>query len=385
MRLTICLLFALATATAHPLLVISVDGLDWRYLRDADKLGLKIPHIRQLMRQGEVTQGIVGVAPTVTWPSHTSLITGARPAGHGILGNRRPNGGDYYWTTDFLQRKTLWHATRAAGLKSASITWPVTVNADIDFNLPEAFSGRNGGAMDYATIAAKASPADLAEQIRLKYPSFGAEWVDDRARALATMFLLSQKKPDLLLLHFVDLDSEAHSQQPYSRGSNAILEYTDELIGRILSVTPKDYVVCLTSDHGFEPVHRLVHPKVVAADVWVVPGLAIAQSAGAVAKLRGREGVGREVPMEEVRRYAPHYPAGVAAFEPAPETMFGSGTKEWQTAFHHGEHGFWPTRADYRSVLVLTGPGIRPGLVPELSMTDIAKRWASILGVRMLP
>jgi predicted AlkP superfamily pyrophosphatase or phosphodiesterase len=380
MRLTLMLLLAIA-AQARPLLVISVDGLDWRYLRDADQLGLKIPHIRKMMRDGEVTQGVVGVAPTVTWPSHTSLITGARPADHGILGNRRPNGGDYYWTTDLLQRKTLWHATRAAGLKSASITWPVTVNADIDYNLPEAFSGRNGGAMDHATIAAKAHPADLAEQIRRKYPSFGAEWVDDRARALATMYLVAEKKPDLLLLHFVDLDSEAHSQQPYSRAANAILEYTDELIGRILSVTPKEYVVCLTSDHGFEPVHRLVHPKVATADVFITPGLAIAKTAAAAAALKGREGVGRSVPMEEVRRYAPHYPEGVAAFEPAAETMFGSETAQWQTEKHHGEHGFWPTRADYRSVLIFTGPGVKPGRVPEVEMTAIAKRWASILGV----
>ena len=382
MRHPLLLLLLTATSLARPLLVISVDGLDWRYLRDADKLGLKIPHIRKLMRTGEVTEGVVGVAPTVTWPSHTSLITGARPADHGILGNKRPNGGDYYWTADFLQRKTLWQAARAASLKTAAITWPVTVTSDINYNLPEAFSGRNGGAMDYATVAAKATPADLAEQIRARYPAFGAEWLDDRARALATMFLVAEKKPDLLLLHFVDLDSEAHTQQPYSRGANAILEYTDELIGRILAVTPKQYVVCLTSDHGFEKVHRLVHPKTVTPAVYITPGLVIATTAEAKAALAGKPGVGREVSMEEVRRYAPHYPAGVAAFEPAAETMFGSETKQWETVFHHGEHGFWPTRPDYRSVLILAGPGIQPKHVPEVEMTAIAARWASILGLK---
>jgi hypothetical protein len=383
MRLFLLLMLA-TLAPARPLLVISVDGLDWRYLRDADKLGLKIPHIRKLMREGEVTEGVIGVAPTVTWPSHTSLITGARPADHGILGNRRPNGGDYYWTADLLKRKTLWHATRAAGLKSASITWPVTVEADIDFNLPEAFSGRNGGAMDFATISAKTNPPGLAEEIRRKYPSFGAEWVDDRARALATMYLLSEKRPDLLLLHFVDLDSEAHSQQPYSRGANSILEYTDELIGGILSVTPKNYVVCLTSDHGFEPVHRLVHPKHLSADFWVSAGLAIATTPAAAKLLEGRPGVGRMVPLDEVRRYAPHYPAGSAAFEPGAETMFGQENKQWETVLHHGEHGFWPTRADYRSIHILAGPGIKPGRKPAIEMTDIANRWAEILGIPSL-
>ncbi|MGH9847658.1 MAG: alkaline phosphatase family protein [Blastocatellia bacterium] len=77
-------------AGSRPLLVISVDGLDYRYLRDADKLGLKIPTLRRLMREGEVTEGIEGVFPTVTWPSHTTMITGVAPAEHGIFNNRRP-------------------------------------------------------------------------------------------------------------------------------------------------------------------------------------------------------------------------------------------------------------------------------------------------------
>jgi hypothetical protein len=53
---------------ARSLIVISVDGLDHRYLRDCDKLGLKIPHLRRLMKEGEWTDGVVGVLPTVTWP-----------------------------------------------------------------------------------------------------------------------------------------------------------------------------------------------------------------------------------------------------------------------------------------------------------------------------
>ena len=30
-------------AAPRKLMVLSVDGLDWRYIRDADRLGLKIP------------------------------------------------------------------------------------------------------------------------------------------------------------------------------------------------------------------------------------------------------------------------------------------------------------------------------------------------------
>lgn len=72
------------------LLVVSVDGLDQRYLETADQLGLKIPNLRKLMREGEFSRGVIGVVPTVTWPSHTTLITGATAEEHGILSNRRP-------------------------------------------------------------------------------------------------------------------------------------------------------------------------------------------------------------------------------------------------------------------------------------------------------
>ena len=70
---------AAQAAPAHKLLVLSVDGLDWRYLRDRDAMGLRIPNFRRLLAKGEVADGVIGVWPTITWPSHTSIITGVRP------------------------------------------------------------------------------------------------------------------------------------------------------------------------------------------------------------------------------------------------------------------------------------------------------------------
>jgi len=243
----------------RPLLVISVDGLDYRYLRDCDKLGLKIPNLRRLMREGEVTEGIVGVFPTVTWPSHTTLITGVDPRVHGILGNRRPrdDGGDYYRDVSLLKTKTLWHAAREAGLKTAAITWPAPVGATIDFNLPEYFQKRRGGAMDLPSIETKATPG-LVEKIAKAFPSFAQEWMDDRTRTLAVVYLLKYERPDLILLRLVDLDAEAHENSPFTREANAVLEYADELIGQRLQAAPPETAVAIVSDHGFERADRVV-------------------------------------------------------------------------------------------------------------------------------
>jgi predicted AlkP superfamily pyrophosphatase or phosphodiesterase len=67
-------------------LVISLDGLDFRYLKNADEYGLKIPNLRRLMANG-VTAPVFGVFPTLTYPSHTTLVTGVQPDRHGIYGN----------------------------------------------------------------------------------------------------------------------------------------------------------------------------------------------------------------------------------------------------------------------------------------------------------
>ena len=400
----LCFLFLAGFAHAQtqrragrPLLVISVDGLDYRYLRDCDKLGLKIPHLRRLMREGEVTEGIIGVFPTVTWPSHTTLITGVDPRVHGILGNRRPRdeGGDYYWDVSLLKTKTLWHAARGAGLKTAAITWPVTVGAAIDFNLPEYFQKRRGGAMDLPSIEKKATPG-LVEKIAKVFPSFAQEWMDDRTRTLATVYLLKYEKPDLLLLHLVDLDAEAHENGPFTREANAVLEYTDDLIGQMLQAAPPQTVVAVVSDHGFERADRVVDVNQLMgrdgvngrADLRF--GLLTANDEAVVNWLRaaaqeGKRGVGREIPKSELLQFAPHLANVAAAFEPLEHHLFGPApdgqTESKPTEI--GVHGLWPARGDYRASFVVWGKGIKAARKPAASMLTVSPRLAELLGVTL--
>src|SRR5688572_15214037 len=88
-------------------LVISLDGLDTRYVTDPDKYGLKIPTLRRLMSNGVTAKGVYSVYPSVTYPNHTSMVTGTVPARHGILGNTvietpdvKPSGTWYWYAKD---------------------------------------------------------------------------------------------------------------------------------------------------------------------------------------------------------------------------------------------------------------------------------------------
>lgn len=374
----------------QPVLVISVDGMDQRYLTDCDKLGLKIPNFRKLMREGQWSAGVVGVVPTVTWPSHTTLITGVEPAAHGILANTRPasDGGGRYWSVDFLKVRSLLDAAHKAGLKTASIHWPVTVGAASDFNLPEYWEK---GAVDLRAVSSKASPPDLVSRINAIFPSFRQEWMNDRTRALAARYLLLREHPDLLLLHFGDHDSEAHANGPFSPEALAVLEYTDEIVGAVLQDLPPNYAVVIVSDHGFERLEREVNLGVAAAQrgvkglrpVWGVVVADGAEAAKLLADFRQdpQYGIGREVPKEEILRFSPDLVNAAAVFEPAPGVWFGAATSGdlLSKVSEAGRHGHWPTR--YRAAYIAWGPGIEAERIPEISIKDVAGRIAELLGI----
>ena len=396
-------LFILPSAAQQPtrrkLLVVSVDGLDWRYLHERDAMHLSIPNLRRLLASSEVADGVIGVFPTITWPSHTSLITGVRPDQHGVQGNRRPNseGGDYYWSATLIRVPTLLTCAAESHLTAATVTWPVTVDAPVTWNLPEFFHRRDGGSMDLETIASKATPG-LVDAISRMDPSFPQQWTDDRTRTLAVLYLLKEKQPDLILVHLVDLDSEEHDQGPFTENANAILERTDHLLGDMIQAMPASYDLAIVSDHGFERIDQVANLSVLLAKSGVkgsvrsLGGLAVTSDPGVADLLRRssidhKDQIGREVPRDELLQYAPELKDAIAAFEPAPHTMFGFGDVSGASTYlippqEKGNHGLWPTLPGYRSVFLLHGPGIVPRSIGEIQMLSIRDRLASRLDLQ---
>src|SRR5712691_4013495 len=123
--------FAQQPVQSPLLLMISIDGLRPDYVTAADSHGVKIPNLRRFLTEGAFAEGVQGVIPTVTYPSHTTLITGVWPAKHGILGNitfdpLRKNSGGWYWYTEDIRVPTLWDVAARAGLVTTSIQWPVS-------------------------------------------------------------------------------------------------------------------------------------------------------------------------------------------------------------------------------------------------------------------
>src|SRR4029077_17837069 len=78
--LTITLLAGTSAFGQRAVAVISIDGMHPDYVLKAGEHGLRIPNLRRYLRDGVHASSVRGVLPTVTSPSHTTMMTGVWPA-----------------------------------------------------------------------------------------------------------------------------------------------------------------------------------------------------------------------------------------------------------------------------------------------------------------
>jgi predicted AlkP superfamily pyrophosphatase or phosphodiesterase len=251
-----------AQEKASPLLVmISIDGLRPDYVTAADAHGAKVPNLRRFMKEGAYAEGVTGVVPTVTYPSHTTLVTGVWPATHGILANTtfdplQKNYQGWYWYSEDIRVPTLWDAAAQTGRTTASIQWPVTVGAKITWNIPEFW--RAGTAEDAKLLRAVSTRGLLEEaagEIGEYRGGIDTSAEGDEVRGKYAVWLLEKKKPGLLTLHLTALDHIEHETGVFSVEDMATLERLDAVIGKVWAaaehVAPGRAIVAVVSDHGF--------------------------------------------------------------------------------------------------------------------------------------
>jgi predicted AlkP superfamily pyrophosphatase or phosphodiesterase len=258
-------------------IIISLDGLDVRYLQKRDEYGLKIPTLRRLMNDGVMAQ-VVGVYPSVTYPSHTTIVTGVTPERHGIYGNDifeppdQTQTGKWYWYARDIRAETLWDAASKARLKTAMISWPVSVGAG-DYNFPEIFKIGGTREESFAVIKANARPVDLVKELEQRDSQLYSKGNKDEGDDMRTRFaeyVIAEKKPEVVLIHLFDLDHFEHDYGPFTPEAFAMLEKMDAYVARIIAATERagtadETTIFIVSDHGFMPVSKRIHPGVILA------------------------------------------------------------------------------------------------------------------------
>jgi predicted AlkP superfamily pyrophosphatase or phosphodiesterase len=427
----LALLLLLAPPPAHaagpqPVVLISIDGLRPGDVLEADARGLKIPNLRALVSQGSFATGVHGVLPTLTYPSHTTLLTGVSPARHGIVSNLtfdplQKNQQGWFWYASDIKVPTLWDAARAAHLKTVNVHWPVSVDAAIDLNLPQIW--RTGTADDRKLVRALSTPGlyDRLEKQLGPYADGIDESIEaDETRSRFGIALLASEHPRFATLYYTALDHTQHLFGPDTPEAHAVLERIDAIVGKVVETARKSdpsTVICIVSDHGFAPIDKDVNlagafiqaglitldtkSKVTgwSAEPWFSGGsaaimLAQPDDAAVKEKVRGLLGQLSADPANGIVSVFDHDQivarggnpgaAFYVGFKPGYEMAADPAAPLVGPSTLKGMHGYFPDTPEMRSTFIIAGAGIQPNhALGEIDMRAIAPTLAKLLGVSL--
>ncbi|MFN7946307.1 MAG: ectonucleotide pyrophosphatase/phosphodiesterase [Blastocatellia bacterium] len=410
-----------------PVIMLSIDGLKPDYVTDADKHGLKIPNLRRLMKEGAYASGVTGVTPTVTYPSHTTLVTGAAPARHGILTNMpldpfSKNASGWNWYAEDIKVPTLWEAASKAGLVTASVDWPVTVGAEIRYNIVQYWRASTPDDHKLSRALSTRGLLDEAEKDCGPYPT-GYEYVlkSDLRRAKFMTWMIEKKRPHFLTLYLSALDEEQHDTGPYTKETFETLEALDGLVGDVRAAAERAFngrfVLCVVSDHGHILSDKELHLNAALSAAglietdeqkkmksWRVYAWSSSGSAAILLKDANDEEARTQV-RELLGKLAADADSGIErivegdaarALGGFPGAAFIVGMKPGyriggslsgaviRTGKPGGTHGYLPGHRDMESSFFISGPGIPAGSnLGQIDMRDIATTLAALMKVAL--
>lgn len=402
------------TSLSDHVIMISIDGFRPDFYREAK---WPAPVIKEMAADGVSADGVRGVFPSVTYPSHTTLVTGAMPAIHGIHYNApfEADGqtGAWYWETSLIQTETLWDAVKKAGKTNASFIWPVSVGGPIDYNVPEVWTLDKG----YGRIQPMRdhdSPDGLMEELELEVTgklnerTFNGDYLnrEDRTGEMAA-YVLETYKPNFMTLHLIATDHFQHDEGRDGPMVSKALAAADRAIGKIVEAAQRAGILdrttfIITGDHGFVNIHSRMSPNVWLKDMGLIEDSpdrgkwkAAFHTSGASAFLHLKDPSDsatvrsiRKMLQETPEKYKKLFrvlersdlaaigadPAAVLALAPVPGVNMSSATSgEVLSKASGGTHGFYPDFKQIETGFVVWGAGVESGVkISQMGLEDVA-------------
>lgn len=408
------------TPPADRVILISIDGFRPDFYLEPQR---PAPMLQQMAREGAHAKGVRGVFPSVTYPSHTTLVTGARPANHGILLNRDPERGWNFFFDD-ITTTTLWGLVKDHGGTTANVGWPVTVGAPIDFNVVISGALANSDLAD-DPIRELTTPEGLFSELEreatgrldVTYDLSNSNPAKEGRVAEMASYLIAQHQPQLLTVALQVTDSFQHRYGREAPAVDRALAAADRAIARIMEELERHDLLertafVISGDHGFSDIHLRVQPNVWLAEAGLYDAndpqssRARFETSGGAAFLYLADAEDSEavdtitelldtLPPQEARwirvldrdfldeeRAHPTAPVALSAVD---GVTFGGGINGGVLgAASGGTHGHLPDFPDMNTGLVLWGSGVRAGAVaPLVGMEDIAPTVAYLLGLTL--
>lgn len=211
-------------------ILISIDGFRADYL---DKY--EAPHLKKLALDGVHAKSMIPVFPSITFPSHYSMVTGLHPEHHGILSNSMndPELGKFTLSDQKVLHdgrwwggEPIWLTVQKQGQKSATLFWPGS-DVKIAGQFPNYYRSYEKGF----------AYSKRVQQI--------LQWLDQPL----------QDRPTFLTLYFEAVDSAGHEYGPDSIQVKKAVARVDRVIGRLIKGLKERKIfdrvnLIIVSDHG---------------------------------------------------------------------------------------------------------------------------------------
>jgi predicted AlkP superfamily pyrophosphatase or phosphodiesterase len=421
---TLLLCNSMITAQESHVILISIDGLRPEFYKDPS---WNMVNLRQAMESGAYAEGVDGVFPTVTYPSHTTMITGVKPLKHGVYYNTpsEPLGvtGNWLWKYENIKVPTLFSIAKEKGLKTASVFWPVSVGGPATYNIPEYWYLPKEKGQDRVMSKAlqeNANPPGLYEELeqhatgKMDEVDFNGDYLTmDENIARMSCYLIRQYKPALLAVHLVTVDHFEHEQGRDGDKVRSAIAGVDRAIKSIREAVQKAGIAdkttfIVTGDHGFVDIHAGLSPNVLLAKAGLYDPQkpenwkAYFHPTGGAAFLQLKDKNDKQT-KEKVLQLLNSLPPqqqktfiiktreemdaigadGTAAFALTAKQGYafnGAASGDFIRAGKGGTHGFYPDFKEIQTGFVAFGYGIKKGIViPQMGLVDIAPLISKLL------
>ncbi|AKN30236.1 phosphodiesterase [Clostridium carboxidivorans P7] len=238
------------------LIVVSFDGLstlDFEIIQS-------LPNFKKFIDESSYCKNVYSVYPTLTYPAHVTIVTGKYPKNHGIINNTLLQPGrrspDWYWQRKYVKGETLYDIAIDSGMKVAALLWPVTAKSSIQYNMPEIFANRPWQNQIMVSLFNGSPLFQISLNNRFGALRDGIRQPNlDNFTHESLLYTIKEKKPDLILVHYTDLDTMRHHHGFNSKEAEEALKRHDRRLGDIIETLKKnniydDSTIIALGDHS---------------------------------------------------------------------------------------------------------------------------------------
>lgn len=267
-------------------LVFSVDAMVYEDLQ----------HLRSCRNTKKYFQNACGVRhirsiyPTVTYPAHTTILTGCYPASHGVISNTHFTTGstEYEWLWDAGNVKVpdVITAAKDQGYTTGAVFWPVTGNHKaVDYLIDEYWCPHEGETLlgGFANMGSSPEMLKIIEKNQHLLPNGGklgrVALMDhpqiDHFLISCACDIIREYSPEFMLVHNGNIDDARHKYGVFNEEVLRGLDLVDLWIGQLMQALEDsghlhDTDVIIVSDHGQMDLSRVIKPNVFFADAGLI-------------------------------------------------------------------------------------------------------------------